>query len=247
VSTDVRRAGAGVGRPRGTGSQRVYQRIREKILRLDLAPGADLDEAGLEREFSLSRTPVREALIKLASEGLVTLLPNKGARVSALDVAEVPEMLEALELLHRACLRFAAERREPAALDAMRRANQAFGEAAGRGDYDRMGDANTAFHMATARCAGNRYLERVFDGLLSASLRLARLSFAAAGGEGDRAPVNNQQVFDDHEAMIDAVERGDVEVADRLAREHVAVFRERVRRYLSCTRAADMPMEARGR
>ena len=67
-----------LGRPKGTGTQRVYARVREQILQLDLPPGADVNEAGLEAEFGVSRTPVREALIRLASEGLITLLAQPG-------------------------------------------------------------------------------------------------------------------------------------------------------------------------
>jgi DNA-binding GntR family transcriptional regulator len=67
-----------IGRPKGTGTQHVYAQIREDIIALRLPPGADLDEASLERRFGLSRTPVREALIRLASDGLITMLPNRG-------------------------------------------------------------------------------------------------------------------------------------------------------------------------
>src|SRR5205085_12410577 len=70
------------GRPKGTGTQRVYAQVREDIISLRLPPGADLDEASLEQRFGVSRTPVREALIRLASEGLIVLLPNRGARIS---------------------------------------------------------------------------------------------------------------------------------------------------------------------
>src|SRR5216684_1398013 len=63
------------GRPKGTGTQHVYSQVREDIIGLRLPPGSDLDEAGLEQRFGVSRTPVREALIRLASDGLIVLLP----------------------------------------------------------------------------------------------------------------------------------------------------------------------------
>src|SRR5215510_6423478 len=91
----------GVGRPRGTGAQMVFDKLRERILSLELAPHADIDELDLVKEFKVSRTPVREALIRLSSEGLVELLPNKGPRVASLDANEVPQILEALELAQR--------------------------------------------------------------------------------------------------------------------------------------------------
>src|SRR5262245_59247774 len=76
------------GRPKGTGTQRVYRDVRDDIIALRLSPGADLDEASLEQRFGVSRTPVCEALIRLASEGLITLLPNRGARVAQIDISE---------------------------------------------------------------------------------------------------------------------------------------------------------------
>ena len=101
------------GRPRGTGTDTVYQSIRAQILNLTLKPGSDLDENQLVRQFKMSRTPVREALIRLSSEGLIKLMPNIGARVASLTANEVPQLLEALELAQRATTRWAAVRRRP--------------------------------------------------------------------------------------------------------------------------------------
>ena len=74
--------------PRGAGAQTVFEALRARILALQLPPGADIEEAALVREFDLSRTPVREALIQLASHGLVQLVPNRGARVATLDLKD---------------------------------------------------------------------------------------------------------------------------------------------------------------
>lgn len=227
-----------IGRPRGTGTQRVYERMRDKILRLELAPGADLDEAGLEREFAISRTPVREALIRLASEGLVTLMPNRGARVTPLELTDVPQLLEALELHHRAVMRWSAKRRDAADLAAMHRAHEAFAEAAGDADADAMIDANKAFHMAVAAACGNRYLVQAFEALQTVSLRLARLSFAGGAPE-----VGNAEIVRDHAQMIAAIEAGDADAADALARAHMRVFRARVGTLLDASLAGEVSVE----
>lgn len=227
-----------IGRPRGTGTQRVYERMRDKILRLELAPGADLDEAGLEEEFAISRTPVREALIRLASEGLVTLMPNRGARVTPLELTDVPQLLEALELHHRAVMRWSARRRNAADLAAMRRSHEAFAEAAEAGDADTMIDANKAFHMAIARACGNRYLAEAFESLQTVSLRLARLSFASGAPE-----YSNAEVVGDHARMIAAVEAGDAEAADALASKHMRIFRARVGALVDASLAGEIAVE----
>jgi DNA-binding GntR family transcriptional regulator len=229
-----------IGRPRGTGSQRVHERIRDKILRLELAPGADLDEAGLEHEFAVSRTPVREALIRLASEGLVTLMPNRGARVTPLELTDVPQLLEALELHHRVIMRWAARRRGDADLVAIRQTHQAFAEAARAGDPDSMIDANKAFHMAIAGSCGNRYLAQASESLQTVSLRLARLSFA---GDGGMPEYGNAEVVRDHAEMIAAIEAGDAEAADALAIKHMRIFRARVAALIDASLAGDVALE----
>ena len=227
-----------IGRPRGTGTQRVYDRMRDKILRLELAPGADLDEAGLEKEFAVSRTPVREALIRLASEGLVTLMPNRGARVTPLELTDVPQLLEALELHHRMVMRWSAKRRDAADLAAIRQSHQAFAEAARTGDPDTMIDANKAFHMAIADACGNRYLAQAFETLQTVSLRLARLSFAGGAPE-----YGNDEIVRDHARMVAAIEAGDADAADLLARKHMRIFRARVGALIDSSLAGDVALE----
>ena len=77
-------------------------------------PASDVNEASARSEqFGVSRTPVREALIRLASEGLITLLPNQGARVSSIELSDIAQMFEMLELTQRAVNRWCAARRKP--------------------------------------------------------------------------------------------------------------------------------------
>ncbi|MFO4987296.1 GntR family transcriptional regulator, partial [Salmonella enterica subsp. enterica serovar 1,4,[5],12:i:-] len=81
-----------------TGSARVYLQLRQDILRVELAPGSPLDEVGLGERFNLSRSPVREALVRLSSEGLVQILPNRSTIVTPLDLQGIPDFLDALDL-----------------------------------------------------------------------------------------------------------------------------------------------------
>jgi len=91
---------------------RAYQDIRRKIVRLELSPGQDLDEARLVETYGLSRTPIRELLIRLAGEGLVVLRRNRGAYVSPLSVDTLQAVFEAGDLLERAIIRLACARRD---------------------------------------------------------------------------------------------------------------------------------------
>jgi DNA-binding GntR family transcriptional regulator len=93
-----------------TGSARAYASLREEILRMQLAPGAPLDEVSLSERFGLSRSPIREALARLSSEGLVVTLPSRSTVVTPIDFEGMPHFLDALDLLQRAVTRLAAVR-----------------------------------------------------------------------------------------------------------------------------------------
>jgi len=229
-----------LGRPKGTGTQRVYSRVREQILHLDLPPGADVNEAGLEAAFGVSRTPVREALIRLASEGLITLLPNQGARVSSIELSDIAQMFEMLELIQRAVTRWCAARRKTADIEEMRQLSAAFAVATRAEDANRMGELNRAFHSKIGACCGNVFMAGVYDSQLMTSQRLAHLAFADAPLEGEDQAAYYAELNRQHDAMVDAIERRDGNTADRLAADHVDLFRSRLHRYVDRSRADDV-------
>ena len=231
------------GRPKGTGSQRVYEALRERILTLELVPGSDLNEAALEAEFEVSRTPVREALIRLASERLISLSPNRGASVTPLDIADVPQLFEALELSQRATLRWAAKRRSPADIEGLAELSAEFTKAAREQDFRRMGDANREFHVAVGRASGNRYIAELYETQLWASLRLARMVFANAPLSDPSHSRYYAEVIRHHEGMIAAIEAGDEDRADELARKHAELFKRRVTQSLQAGSAGDIALD----
>jgi DNA-binding GntR family transcriptional regulator len=235
-----------VGRPKGTGMQRVYAQVREDIIALRLQPGTDLDEVSLEQRFGVSRTPVREALIRLASDGLIVLLPNRGARVTHIDIGDVPQLFESLELCQRATIRWAAARRSAEDLALMRAANQQFLAAAKNGDSERMGEANKDFHQIIGRACGNRYFESLHSSLLAVSLRLARTAFAYAPQSGEAHEGYYMEVVRQHDAMVQAIEDGDADKAETLARIHTELFRDRINRYLNGNLAGGLKLTSSG-
>ena len=130
------------GRPKGHGSQFVYERLRERIVRMEIEPGSYLDELRLVDEFGVSRTPIREAIIRLASENLVVMLPNRGAQVAPLDMEELREFFEAFDLFQRAVNHWSAKRRTEDQVAIMRRQAAAFRAAHADGDITTMVDTN---------------------------------------------------------------------------------------------------------
>lgn len=231
-----------VGRPKGTGTQRVYQKVREDILQLSLLPGADISESRLEQEFGVSRTPVREALIRLASEGLITLLPNQGARVSSIELSDIAQMFEMLELTQRAVNRWCAVRRDPKDIPEMRRLSDAFTAATEAKDPVQMGDINRSFHSLIGASCGNKLISAVYDTQLMGSQRLAHLAFADAPIHGEDEAEYYADLNRQHDAMVQAIERQDGNAADKLAADHVELFRSRVQRFIDRSLAGEITL-----
>ncbi len=230
------------GRPKGTGAQRVYAGLRGDILHLRVPPGANVEESELEKRFEVSRTPVREALIRLASEGLVTLLPNRGAQVADIDVSDVPQFFEALDVCQRLVLRLAAHRRTVAQLDELRELSRRFATAAKAHDVVAMSELNQDFHTVTARASGNKYVASLYEELLSVGLRLARSAFGAALTESDVDEGYYKEVVDHHDAMIDAVARSDPDTAEKVGQMHTDLFRRRIVRAIESDLARDIDL-----
>jgi DNA-binding GntR family transcriptional regulator len=220
------------GRPKGTGAQMVHAGIRSDILHLRLAPGTNLEEASLEKRYGVSRTPVREALIRLASDGLITLLPNRGAQVAQIDISEVPQFFEVMDVCQRMVLCLCANRRTEEHIEELRDLNESFANAAKSNDVVAMSEINHEFHLVTARACGNKYVRAQYEELLSIGLRLARSAFGTAIDEPDTNGGYFGTVVDQHGAMIDALSRNDAIAAEALGRQHTDLFRQRIMRSL---------------
>jgi DNA-binding GntR family transcriptional regulator len=124
-------------RRKGSNVDRIYEALRRKILSLSLEPGRKIDEAALVKEFGVSRTPVRECLVRLASEGLVVLLPNRGSQVAPFDLASLRDYLEAIDLCQRAATSWAAVRRRRDHVDRIEEVSRRFEDAVAARDTRR--------------------------------------------------------------------------------------------------------------
>lgn len=221
---------------RGAGVKTVYERLRAAIVDLELKPGSPLDEVRLSQQFSLSRTPVREALVRLAGDGLVVALPNRNTIVAPIDFSRLPVYFEALTLMYRVTTRAAAARRLPAHLAAIREAQARYVEAVERNDAIGMISTNRDFHLAIAEAGGNAYFTHWFSRLLDEGRRLLRLYYYAAFD--DHLP---RKYLDEHEAMIRAIDKGDAERCDRLAAAHAAQIVKQIQSYMA--RDVTAPMD----
>jgi DNA-binding GntR family transcriptional regulator len=226
---------APVRRRRAAGSQRIYKKIREDILCLKLRPGEPLDEVGLAKRFKLSRSPVREALIRLAGEGLVTLLPNRSALVAPLEVETLPRYLEALDMMQRITTRLAAVRRTEAELAAIRAAQAAFERACARVSIVDMIETNRGYHLAIAAAGRNPYFTALCARLLDEGMRMLHIHFKFRAETQELKP---DLMFAEHTAMTEAIAGQDAPLAERLAHEHAEGFSETFIRYMRQNLAA---------
>ena len=192
----------------------VYTALRERILSGDLPRASKLRQVSLAEEMGVSRTPLREALRRLAAEGLVDFSPNRGATVSELDFGDMRHAWAARVALEPGAARLAAERRDPDGMAAMRAAIADQRSAGGvRGQSF---SANRAFHLALAAASGNPHLTRFAEMLWVP--RIGVPIYAAQAAE----PAGPSAWADEHERIADAIEQGDADAAERLTRAHVA-------------------------
>jgi DNA-binding GntR family transcriptional regulator len=219
-------------RLRGTGAAYVYDSLKAQILDLELQPGTLLDETQVSRQFGVSRSPVREALIRLSAEGLVQNLRNRTSMVAQFDVAALPAYFDALQLLYRLSARLAAANAIPAKLEALRRIMHEHEVAVHRGDMRAMILANRDFHTAVAEMSGNPFLANWMRGLLDQGQRILRLY---ARNLGDNLP---DTALKSHREMLDAIAAGDADRAEAAGRADALVIVEEFKRDLSNRPAA---------
>lgn len=202
-------------RRRGSGARMVYELLRDEILDMVLPPGAPIDEIQQAERLSISRTPIREALVRLAGEGLVTMLPNRSTVVSTIDFANLNAFFDALTLMYRVTTRGAAECHTPADMDRIRARQRDFAAAVSAGDAARMIVCNRDFHAAIAEAGRNPYYLQLFSRLLDEGRRILRLYYYPAF-----EPLLPHPYIQEHEAIIAAVAARDVDTCDRLAKDH---------------------------
>lgn len=192
----------------------AYLAIRERIDSGVLARGSRLHQEQLAAEFGVSRTPIREALRRLAAEGRVEIHANRGARVADIDTLDMPEPYEARLVVEPGAAALAARAGLAEPQQRMREAIEA--QRAAVGDVPRSFAANRAFHLALVEASGNRLLSQFAE-----HLWVARIGAAIYEHQAE-ARDRMLQDADEHEAILEAVSAGDARRAESLTRRHVA-------------------------
>jgi DNA-binding GntR family transcriptional regulator len=191
----------------------VVDRLRDMIVEDRLSPGDRLHEINLAEALNVSRTPLREALKLLASEGLIELLPGRGARVAALSAAVIEELFEVIGGIERQAAELAAKRMTPRELERLRRLHErmaAHHRAGERHDYFRL---NHEIHVALVAAAKNSILQRTHAGLMA---KARRGRYAALASRERWA-----EVLGEHEALMAALADRDSARAGSVIEHHV--------------------------
>jgi DNA-binding GntR family transcriptional regulator len=238
------RGGSSTPTGRPSGASRIYQELRAQILALELKPGTDLDETDLVRRFGLSRTPVREALIRLVGDGLASNNRTRGVSVAALDLAAFPRFVEALDLCQRAVTRLAALRRGDTDLDAIDATCREFDRAVSSADALDLTETNRRFHLAVANACHNEFLAEQYERLLSSGMRMLRIPFAYEAQEKDSLTDHIKRIQREHGKMFKAIKLQDADLAEMLAHEHTQTFRDRFDLYMANNQTVGMSIGA---
>jgi len=195
--------------------QRVYDHLRAEILSGRLGPGTELAEVALSEQLGVSRGPLREAIGRLASEGLVTVRPRRGAVVRSLSKQEFVELYQVREALEMLAVRLAVPRLGDEGVAELERLVAAMTAHAERDEVTEFFEANSAFHLRLVEAAGNAKLHELYAQLLAQLGRYRLRSLTLRGNLGRSVA--------EHAAILRAVKRGDADRAAHLMSEHIRV------------------------
>ena len=190
----------------------VLTALRTAIINGDYRPGQRLTEDRLAEDFGVSRNPVREALRVAQTEGFVVSLPRKGAVVASPSPTTVDDIFAVRERLEPLAARLAAERAGTAGVTSLRRMLDQARAATDADDLSRVAELNSALHLQILHLSGNPWLTSIATSLYLHVQWVFRL------GAAERAPHSWQE----HIALVDAIESGDPDLAERCATDHVA-------------------------
>lgn len=193
--------------------EEVASRLRHMVFERQLVPGQWIDELELAQRWQISRTPLREALKVLASEGLVELVPRQGCRVTQMSEDDADELFPVMALLEGRCAFEAVRKATPADIARLRQLHEALERHAAAHDVDGYYRANHDFHSTVQALADNRWLDRATNELRK-FLRLLR-------GRQLNWPGRIEDSINEHRVLMAAFEQRDAARAERLMHDHL--------------------------
>jgi len=207
----------------------IYGVLRREILGCTIPPGAEIRDAELAERFAVSRSPVRDALLRLEAEGLVVISPRKGYRAAPISIADARDLFEFRAVLESACAVSVASEAGDEALRGLDRFRSMSGFAAGaEGAEPSFVQYNREFHLAIARLCTNRRIRDATIDLIEQFDRLVTVSISSNEEGGQR-----DALIAEHCEIIDALQARDAKRAGRILSRHAGRARKRVLSALS--------------
>jgi DNA-binding GntR family transcriptional regulator len=202
----------------GSSTDAVADALREAILEGAIPPGTWLREDGIARELGVSRTPVREALRRVADEGLVTKTAHSGSIVASLSFDDILALYVVRGDLEALAARLAAQRCPDGLVEDLERIHEKMIACTARGELAALPDLNLEFHRKLRLAAGNSYLERFLLQVEHAVRRLRESTLSS--------PSRAEESLLEHRAVIEAIARQDPEAAAKAAHTHMLHARD---------------------
>jgi len=197
----------------------TYDIIKNMIILREIEPGKKINEEHIAKEIQVSRTPIREALCRLENEGIVKIIPRRGAFVSDLTETNVKEILLIREVLEGLAVRLAVENMDEEMFEKLRKALEKVSilpeEDRDLINYTR---SEVDFHALLLSASNNQMLKNMME-IVNAHLQIIRLRTVVI-------PERAQKTVEEHQQILKAIENGDAPTAEELMRKHVRSVRE---------------------
>ena len=218
----------------------LAEALRRRIMSMELAPGAVVDELALCEEFGLSRPPVRELLRQIAAEGYIELEANRAPRVAAMNHESLHSFYVAAPLIYVATTQLAATYASAEEIAVLKAIQAQFRQAIEERDVENRVLYNDAFHLEIGKMAHNDYLMPSLRRLLIDHTRLGKIFYRHPTTDDMQRDL--ELACEQHEQMIQAIERRDPQAAGQLVREHFELSRRRMAEY-AAPQGLDVPIQ----
>ena len=207
---------------RVSAQQQIYNTLKDWIVDGTLVPGEFINDSEIAKYFSVSRTPVREAILLLSQQDFVKIMPSKGTKVTETSEEAAAFIYEAISCLSAEIARLAVRKQKPGDIDELKRLNARFAFIMEAQDYTRILESDTNFHNYILKMADNPYMESCWRQILPHAHRYELLYF--------KSGINKEQSVADHDDIIRAIaDKSEGEAARFSQQNWIGFFNERLR------------------
>lgn len=208
----------------------LVETLKRRIISMELAPGAVVDETLLSEEFGLSRPPVRELIRQMAAEGYLDLEANRSARVSSMSHQSLRNFFLAAPLIYISTTQLAAINATQVEIDQLKKIQASFREAIDQNNLEGRVYYNNLFHLEIGRIAENPYLLPSLERLLIDHARLGKIFYRHPNTADMQEDLDTAVI--QHDQIIDAIERHNAGEAGEIVRVHMDLSRRRMTEYV---------------